>query len=74
MISTIGFFMILGRPLFVWFGIAAFSAMLVTVAIAILNDKGIHAIPFKFHHPFAITTAILATIHVLFTFARTIGL
>jgi len=66
--------MIFGLPLTVWLGIAAFIAMITTALIAILNEKGIHFIPFKYHHPCAITAAILATIHVAFAFGAILGL
>ena len=67
MIAIIASIVIAGKPLIFYLGVLTYLSFLLTAAIAILNLKfKIHAIPFKFHPPLAITSIILATIHAFF--------
>ncbi len=63
MLRQISYFLILGKPLIMYLGILTLSSFLFTASIAILNRKGIHAIPFKWHPRMAVFSIVLAVIH-----------
>ena len=65
MLENIAYYSILGKPLIMYLGILTFLSLLTTITIVVLNKKGYHIIPFKWHPRFAILTLILATIHAL---------
>ncbi len=66
MIHQIASTMVLGLPAVAWGGMLGLFFLLMTAAISILNKKGIHFIPFKFHPVFAIITIVIAILHGFF--------
>jgi hypothetical protein len=63
MLQEISYFLIFGKPLIMYLGIVTLSAFLFTASIAILNKKGIHTIPFRWHPRCAMAAIGLAIIH-----------
>jgi hypothetical protein len=63
MFAEITYAPILGRPLILYLGILTILGFLFTASIAILNHKGIHAIPFRWHPRFAAVSIVLAAVH-----------
>jgi hypothetical protein len=55
--------MIFGKPLIMYLGILTFLSFLFTALISVLNSRGIHVIPFKWHPRMAIISICLAVIH-----------
>ncbi len=66
MIRDIAFTLFLGKPLIMYGGLLTFLLMLSTASVAVLNHRGIHIIPFKWHPRLALITILLATIHAIF--------
>ncbi|MDD5396459.1 MAG: hypothetical protein PHW24_00170 [Candidatus Moranbacteria bacterium] len=66
MVNSIALTLFLGKPLVMYGGIFTFLLMLFTATVGLLNFKGIHVIPFKWHPRLALTTIIVATIHAIF--------
>ncbi|HEX7586009.1 MAG TPA: hypothetical protein VF390_00005 [Patescibacteria group bacterium] len=66
MVSSLAFYLFLGKPLIMYGGILTFLSLLFTAAISIMNKKGIFAIPFKWHPRMAVLTIIIGTIHAIF--------
>lgn len=56
----------LGKPLVMYGGIFTFLLLLFTATVGVLNSKGIHVIPFRWHPRLALITIIIATIHAVF--------
>jgi hypothetical protein len=73
MIRDFSYTFLLGQPVFIWFGIMAFAMMLMTAVIAILNHKGIHVIPFKYHPWCATATITFTLVHVFLIVASRLG-
>jgi hypothetical protein len=65
MLSSLGLSLIFETSLVVYLGILALLSLLLTCLIAILNHKGNHKIPFKWHKITASVTIILIIVHVL---------
>jgi len=63
MLQNIAYFLILGKPLIMYFGIIVLLSFLITATIGALIVKGIGKIPFKFHKIMAGLSIILAIIH-----------
>ncbi|MBI4448391.1 hypothetical protein HY643_05410 [Candidatus Woesearchaeota archaeon] len=63
MLNNISYFPIFGKPLMMYLGIITLASFLFTASISIMNKKGIHAIPFKWHPRMAIISITLALIH-----------
>lgn len=63
MLQEITYFQILGKPLIMYLGIITLLCLLLTAAIAVMNKRGISAIPFKWHIRMAVLTIALAIIH-----------
>jgi hypothetical protein len=63
MLTKITYFPILGKPLVMWLGIVTLLCLLFTAAISVMNKKGIHKIPLKWHSRMAGITIVLAIIH-----------
>ena len=63
MFQDITYALIFGKPLIMYLGILTILAFFLTASIAILNFKGIHAIPFKWHPRCAAVALCLAVIH-----------
>ncbi len=63
MISQLAYTTFLGYPVIFYSGIINLFLLLSTASIAILNKKGVHFIPFKWHPRFAITTIAFTLIH-----------
>jgi len=55
--------MILGKPLILWGGLITLTSLLFTALISVLNNRGNHKIPFKWHSIMARVTVALALIH-----------
>lgn len=63
MLSKVAYFLIFGKPLIMYLGIATLLSFLTTAAIGFLNYHGIHKIPFKWHPVMAVISITLAIIH-----------
>lgn len=62
-VSTIGYLLVLGKPLVFWIGIMVFASLIATASIGFLNHKGIRTIPFKWHPRLAAFAIALAALH-----------
>lgn len=65
MISNFAYFLILGKPVIMYFGLLALLSLLTTATIGRLNFKGNFVIPFKWHPRLAMTTIIIVLFHAL---------
>ena len=65
MFQEITYFLIFGKPLIMYLGILTLLAILVTAGIAIMNKKGVHVIPFRWHPVCAGIAILLALVHGL---------
>lgn len=65
MIAQIAYYQILGKPLILYLGILTILSFLFTASIAIMNARGIHKIPFKWHPRMAKISIGLAILHGL---------
>lgn len=63
MLQQITYFQILGKPLIMYLGILTLSSFLFTASISVLNRRGNHKIPFKWHPRMAVVSIALAVIH-----------
>ena len=63
MFQDITYFLILGKPLIMYLGILTLLAFLLTASIAVMNRRGIHAIPSRWHPRCAAAAIALALIH-----------
>jgi hypothetical protein len=63
MLNNITYYLIFGKPLILYGGLLTFLSFLFTALIAILNQKGVHKIPFKWHMVTAKIAIGLALIH-----------
>jgi hypothetical protein len=63
MFQNITYFLIFGKPLIMYLGIVTLITFLFTASIAVMNLKGIHTIPFKWHPRCAIIAIVLALVH-----------
>jgi len=63
MIPDIGHMRAYGLPLALYFGIATFTALVITLIIGVLIIRG-YKVPFKWHMRMAAVTIILAVTHV----------
>jgi hypothetical protein len=69
MLREIATYNFLLMPIFAWFGILAFSSFSLTALVGLLNQKGIHKIPFSWHPRLAKISFLLAAIHVILAFS-----
>ncbi len=60
-------------PLIMYLGILAYSLLLITAAMPLMNRQGWTRIPLKYHKRMAYITAALATIHGLMAVSGYIG-
>ena len=65
MFQEITYFLIFGKPLIMYLGILTLLAILVTAGIAVMNKKGVHIIPFRWHPVCAGSAILLALVHGL---------
>jgi len=65
MLTQITYYPIFGKPLIMYLGILTLMSFLFTALIAIMNQKGIKKIPFKWHTRMAKVSIVLAIIHGL---------
>jgi hypothetical protein len=63
MFQEISYTLIFGKPLIMYLGIFTLLSFLATASIAIMNMKGITAIPFAWHPRLAVFSICLALIH-----------
>jgi hypothetical protein len=63
MLNGITYYIIFGKPLIMYGGILTLACLLFTAAISVMNNKGIHNIPFSRHPIMARITIALALIH-----------
>lgn len=61
--GNIAYFQIFGKPLILWGGTLTLICLLITAGISVLNNRGNHKIPFKWHPIMARVTIILGLIH-----------
>lgn len=66
MLQELSYFLILGRPVIFYLGLITFVQILAAAAIAVLNRRGSHAIPFRWHPRVAAAAIACACIHGLF--------
>jgi len=65
MIIKIAYFLIFGKPLIFYTGIATIVSFWFTALIGYLNFRGSHAIPFKWHPFMAILSISLSIFHAI---------
>jgi hypothetical protein len=65
MLENITYYPIFGKPLILYGGIITLLSLLFTASISVMNKKGMHVIPFKWHSRMAAVTIVLALIHGL---------
>jgi len=63
MLEYITYYQILGKPLILYGGVATLISLLSTAMISVLNKRGIHVIPFRWHSRLAALTIALALVH-----------
>jgi hypothetical protein len=68
MLESISYHLIFGKPLIMYGGILTLLSFLFTASISIMNKKGIHTIPFKWHPRMAIISICLGLVHGFLAF------
>jgi len=63
MLESISYYLIFGKPLIMYLGMLTLSSFLFTASISIMNKRGFHKIPFRWHPRMAIISITLALIH-----------
>jgi hypothetical protein len=63
MLEEVSFYLIFGKPLIMYLGILTLSGFLVTALVAVMNRRGIHAIPFFWHPRIAVFSLACAIVH-----------
>lgn len=63
MFQEISYTLIFGKPLIMYLGIVTILLFILTAAIAILNRRGIHTIPFRWHPRCAAIAICFAIVH-----------
>ncbi|MFA4877964.1 MAG: hypothetical protein WC586_11160 [Methanoregula sp.] len=63
MFAEVTYAPILGKPLILYLGVLTLLGFLFTASVAILNHKGIHTIPFRWHMRCAAISIVLAMVH-----------
>ncbi|MBW2972713.1 hypothetical protein KY359_06785 [Candidatus Woesearchaeota archaeon] len=63
--NSFSYFRILGLSVVVWLGMLALLCLLFTATISVLNKKGNHKIPMKWHPIMARVTIVLALLHFI---------
>lgn len=72
-LQKIAYFSILGKPVVMYLGIITLLSLLFTASISIMNLRGIHYIPFKWHPRMARVTIALAFLHGLLAISAYLG-
>jgi hypothetical protein len=63
MLETITYAPILGKPLILYLGVLTLLGFFFTASVAILNHRGVHTIPFRWHVRCAALSVGLAVLH-----------
>jgi hypothetical protein len=63
MFQEITYAPVLGLPFIAYLGMATLTLFLFTASIAVMNRRGIHTIPFKWHPRMAVFSICLAIMH-----------
>ncbi|WP_321506044.1 hypothetical protein [uncultured Methanoregula sp.] len=63
MFAEITYAPILGKPLILYLGVLTLLGFLITASVAIMNLRGIHTIPFRWHMRCAAVSIALALVH-----------
>ena len=63
MFQEITYTLIFGKPLIFYLGLVTILAFFLTASIALLNKKGVHTIPFRWHPRCAVLALCLALVH-----------
>ncbi len=63
MLENITYFQILGKPVIMYTGMLTLLSFLFTAFISIMNRRGVHFIPFKWHPRMAALSILLALLH-----------
>jgi hypothetical protein len=61
--AEIVYYPILGLPVIFWLGLITLLLFIITATIAVLNRRGIHTIPIRWHFILARFAIILGLIH-----------
>lgn len=62
-LAEISYYMIFGKPLIFYLGLSTITSFFFTASISVMNRRGIHVIPFKWHPRMAAFSLTLASIH-----------
>lgn len=62
-LAKIAYFQISGHPVIMYLGIFTLFSFILTAAVSVMNRRGIHVIPFKWHPRLAFLSICLAIIH-----------
>jgi hypothetical protein len=65
MLAHLAYYQLFGKPLLMYLGILTLASFIFTALIPILNQRGIHKIPFAWHPRMAKVSFILAAIHAI---------
>jgi hypothetical protein len=65
MITELAYTLVLGKPLIMYGGVVTYLLMLLTALVPLMNRRGIHLIPFKYHPWLALFTVLAATGHMI---------
>lgn len=63
MFQEITYAPVLGLPFIAYLGMATLTSFLFTASIAVMNRRGIHRIPFRWHPRLAVFSICLAVVH-----------
>jgi hypothetical protein len=63
MFQEITYALIFGKPLIMYLGIVTLLLFFLTASIAILNRRGIHTVPFRWHPRCAMIAIFFAIVH-----------
>lgn len=64
-LAHLAYYQILGKPVLMYSGILTLTSFMFTALIPILNQKGIHKIPFSWHSRMAKLSFALVIIHAV---------
>ena len=63
MFEAVTYALVFGKPLILYMGVLTLFGFLFTASIAILNHRGVHTIPFRWHMRCAAASIGLAVLH-----------
>jgi hypothetical protein len=62
---NIAYTMLLGKPLIIYLGLVVYFSFAVGASVPLLNHRGIHWLPFRWHRPAALVGLTVGAFHGL---------